>query len=160
MKLLKNHPLYYWTKFRESIKFFLFPCQRWLWKKLKGPWKDLDQIFEITVLEGIKFYVEKDLTLERLNDEMARDLSARQKRFNKELKYIYKLTTVNLPKLEKDLKKLWKELPKFRVSEFNDSRPSCYFEQLKEIDKLESKIRNLKSKILIWAVQNRGSMWC
>jgi hypothetical protein len=155
---VKYHYSYYLRKLTDSIKYYFFSRQKWLWKKLKGSWKDFDSIAEITILEGIKFYCEQDLTLENLNWKMPKDFPPHQKKFTKELRYIYKLITVNLPKLEKELEIAWDKVPETDWSSLNKGK-LAYKEKYGEVDLAEAKINALKDKICHWAISNRRSIW-
>ncbi len=148
-------------KILNEIKWWWNPRQKWLIKKIPNHWIDKDTLWEICVLEGIKHYVEKDGG--GLNFEESDPLYPEwQKIFDKEVKKYYNLITKKLPELEKELKEAWEKIPHFRFvnrkDEFNVA-PNTYEKTYGEVDCLEKEIYDLKTEIMIWAVNKRDYIW-
>lgn len=152
-----------WWKIRDWFN----PRQKWLTKKISNHWVDKDIIFEICILEGIKHFIEGE---HALGENMCYFESSQsdpnfpewQKKFNIELKEKYEEITIKLPKLETELELAWKKVPPFDFKKRSESiqiNSNYYQETYGEIDRLEKEICDLKTKIMIWAVTERQSIW-
>ncbi len=156
-KFFKN---WYWRDLWYKIDTFFNPRQKWLTSKIPNSHLDKDHILEIVILECIKNYVTEEIGVEELfrknrwskkDREFMNGLNKSQIKFENELKKIYKLITIKLPALERQLELAWEELA---VRENGD-----YKKVYRETNKLDKKIESLKTKIMNWAVLNRNSMW-
>jgi hypothetical protein len=104
-----------WSDLRYTISCFFVSRQRWLIKKIPRRYADLDRIFEICLLEGIKSFIEKEEALGFKNGVLINFESSQadpeypehQKVFDRELKECYELITITLVELEKQLEKEW-----------------------------------------------------
>ncbi len=164
---------WYWRDLYYKIKNFFIPPQRWLIKKLKGDFRDKDHILEIVVLECIKNYVTEEIGVDELfrenrwtkkNRTELNGINKPQIKFENELKKIYKLITIRLPELERQLEEEWDKLPKLeadldKLMENLNNPKQTYKQKYGKIDKIEAKITNLKIQCMNWAVLNRNSMW-
>jgi hypothetical protein len=142
----------------------------WLWKKIPNYWIDKDTLWEICILEGIKHYVEKDGGLGfdyNWRESYRRNQSdpnypGWQKKFDRDVFKNYTLITEYLVGLENNLKEAWNKIPeyKFLIDEkYPQMSKEEYESKYGEINRLESEIENLKTKIMIWAVKNRKKIW-
>jgi hypothetical protein len=148
-----------WYKIRD----FFYPRQDWLFKKIPNHWIDKDTLWETCILEGIKHYVEEDggLGWEAGDYEKSQsdpDYPEWQKKLDKEVKENYDLITHTLPSLERDLEIAWSKVPHFDLSSGFCTKDS-YEKTYGEVDRIEKEISDLKTKIMIWAVTNRASLW-
>jgi len=152
-----------WYMFRD----WFCPRQKWLIQKIPNHWIDKDTLWEICILEGIKHYVEQDSGLgwEEGDYEKSQndpEYPEWQKKFDKEVKENYELIVRKLPALEKELEEEWKKIPHFEFVNRDDERavaPNTYEKTYGEVDRLDKEISDLKTKIMIWAVTNRESIW-
>lgn len=146
-----------------NIRDFLFPRQQWLRNKLPNHFIDLDSIWEIAILEGLRFYIEEDLTLERLNykddyKDYPKGMTKfvqHKKKFDKELRVHYKLL-LKLDDLKIKLEEEWDKVPIYNIG--NKTRPS-YDKLYGRINRTEKRMEDLKDKIMEWCIKNRRSMW-
>lgn len=121
---------WYW-----NICDFINPKQNWLIKKIPNRWIDNDVLLELCVLEIIKGFVEVERGLKDYKSSQNDDYYPEsQKRKDRELKEIYTLITEDLVKLEHELES------KYSIG-------------------VEKQIYDLKTKIMIWAVNNRDYLW-
>jgi hypothetical protein len=142
-------------KMWDEIRWWWNPRQKWLIKKIPNHWIDKDYLWEICILEGIKHYVEKDGGLDHYeSSQNDPSYPEWQKTFDKELKNVYNEITMSLPSLEKQLEDVWKKVPHFDFNEKVD-----YNTVYGEVDRIEKKIADLKTDIMVWAVTNREKIW-
>lgn len=142
-----------------NIRNWFNPRQKWLTKKIPNHWIDKDTLWEICILEGIKHYVEGEDALNNFEtSQRDPEYPDHQKKFDREVSKMYEEITVALPKLEKQLEWAWKKVPHWNLEDIN-TRKIDYDATYGETDRLEKEIADLKTKVMIWAVKNRGSIW-
>lgn len=147
----------------DNLRYFLNPRQRWLTKKIPYHWVDKDRLWEICILEGIKHYVEQDNGLgyepgDYESSQADPTYPEHQAEFDREVKSAYEEITKTLPGLEKRLEEAWKKVP-CRDLTMLPLPPIDYHAVYGETDRLEEDINNLKTRIMVWAVTNRGKIW-
>jgi hypothetical protein len=137
----------------EEISSRLWPRQKWLTSKIPRTWIDKDTVMEICVLECIKGFVEGERAIDNFEESQA-DLTypEHQKKFDKELKEMYQLTTITLPNLEYALERAWNAVP---CTWPGPPDPRPYDEIYGEVDRLIKEVEDFKTKIMVWAVENR-----
>ena len=154
---------YYWYDVRD----FFAPRQRWLTKKIPNSWIDKDTLWELCILEGIKHYVEKDGDL-GFDDDWRKNFAQSeldptypewQKEFYREVFFNYEMITTILPELEAELEKAWKKVPHRAIDDICKPLEGTYEENYGEVNKLEKKIADLKTTVMVWAVKNREKIW-
>jgi hypothetical protein len=146
-----------------KINEYLFPRQKWLIKKIPNSWIDKDTLWEICVIDGLKHYVEQDYGLgyepgdyeHSQNDPTYPEC---QKRLDKKVKKYYDLATIVLPTYEKALKVAWKKIPPFDIKDLG-TRKIDYDATYGDIDRLEQKISDLKTDIMLFCIRYRESLW-
>jgi len=142
-----------------AIRNWFSPRQKWLTKKIPNRWTDKDVLWEICILEGIKHYVEDEDALKDFEiSQKDPEYPDHQKKFDREVQWAYDETTIRLPFLEKKLEWAWKKVPHWNLEDIN-TRKIDYDATYGETDRLEKEIADLKTKVMIWAVKNRGSIW-
>ena len=95
-----------------KIQYTCHPRQKWLYKKFPKSFCDLDRIFEITIIEGIKFFVEQDGGLDYFEESQKNpQYPIWQKEFDAELKTKYDQCAKTLPQLERELDLAWEKVP-------------------------------------------------
>lgn len=157
---------HWWNNFYYTqISSRIWHRQLWLFRKLPRTWIDKDHIMEISILECIKHYVEEE---EALGKNMCHFKSSQndstfpehQKIFGRELKEVYESITIELPRLEKEMEIAWDNVPHRTIKDIriNTSKLS-YEEMYGDVNRLEKEIDNLKTQSMLWAVNNRFSMW-
>jgi len=154
----------------DEVRYFCFPRQCWLLKKIPNRWVDKDTLWEICILEGIKHYVEQDGGL-GFDDDWRKSYEQSQidptypdwqKKFDREVFENYELITKRLVQLEKQLDDVWNKIPPFKLPEGNvwpTLSNEEYDTRYGEIDRLETEIGMLKTHIMIWAIKNREKIW-
>jgi hypothetical protein len=153
----------------DKVNEFLFPRQRWLTKAIPKSWIDKDTLWEIAIIEGLKHYVEQDnggAWFKHLDDDSAwqdggedmKEFHEASRRFHRAAKEHYDLVTKTLPDLEWKLEKAWEKVPHFNFDNLNDNTRS-YDQIYGDVDKLDEQISELKTKVMLWAVTNRASIW-
>lgn len=138
-------------------KCYFFPRQKWLTQKIPRVWQDKKNIIEICLFESLKHFVSKDgedcfgvlLSGEKCHEP--------QRTFMREVQENYNIITIDLPELEKQLAEEWKNFENFQESFTKDIQ--SYEEKYGEIDKLEKEISDLKTKVMVWIVNNREELW-
>lgn len=162
MKFLKYHPIYYWTKLKDSIKYSFVNRQSWLTRKIPRHWYDKDGLIEIVLFECLKNYVEDEVGKEELFDKNRwsknDNVPSHQLKFEKELKIHYNLLTINLIELERELEIAWSNIPTIDLVDIR-TIANHYHNKYGTVDKLENKLENLKDQICSWIILNRRSMW-
>ncbi len=153
--------LYWWKDFYYTqISSRIWPRQWWLISKIPRTWRDKDTLMEIVILECIKNYVEGEGALDNYessqNDPSYPDW---QKKFDKEVKENYDLIKEKLPKFEREMEEAWSKVPKRDLKDINNTRKIDYKTVYGEVDRLEKEIFDLKTKIMLWAINNRASIW-
>ena len=155
---------FYYTQISSRI----WHRQSWLIKKLPRTWRDKDHIMEVCILECIRNYIEGE---EALGKNMCHFESSQndstfpehQKIFNRELKEVYDLMTIELPRLEKEMEIAWDNVPHRTMEDIinmnTESTKLSYEEMYGDVNRLEKEINDLKTQVMIWAVNNRFSMW-
>jgi glycyl-tRNA synthetase beta subunit len=152
---------WWWKDVRYTVSAFFWPRQKWLTSKIPNKWIDKDTIMETCILECIKNYVEGEKALEYF-DESQSDPTypEHQKRFDKEVKEMYQFITVTLPELEEAQERAWTKVPEWDFPRLTKQMDKKTYEEIYgEINRLEEEIENLKTKVMIWAVNNRGCIW-
>ncbi len=140
------------------------PRNLWLINKIPRTWVDKDTIIEICLLECIKHYVEGEGALEYFEDgQKDPEYPEHQKIRDRQIKENYELATKKLPKLESQLQKEWEKIMFLKPGEdllkyLNDTSKS-YEEKYGEINRLEKEIHDLKTKVMVWVVENREYLW-
>jgi hypothetical protein len=156
---------HWWRMFYyEQISTRFNHRQSWLIKKIPRTWVDKDTIFETCILEGIKHFIEGE---EALGKNMCHyessqndpDFPEWQKKFNKEVKENYLLITDELSRLNKELEDAWEKVPSIDIGKLTEVIKTDYTEKYGEVNRLEKEIEDLKTKVMLWAVSNRKSMW-
>ena len=144
----------------DEVRYFFNPRQRWLTKKIPNHWCDKDYLWELCILEGIKHHVEQDYGL-HYYEESQKDATypEQQKQFDKELHDIYDMVKNQLPLLESLLKSAWEIIPTPNLDDLNKTTKKSYEETYGEVNSLEKQIAELKTKVMVWAVTNRESIW-
>ncbi len=152
---------YYFKNLYYRIRDYCAPRQRWLYKKLPRNFTDLDNIFEITIVEGIIFFVEQDGGLNYFEESQKDpEYPAWQKEFDFELKKKYEQCKIELPRLQKEFDAAWEKVPHVNLDSILKSvRKDDFIFKYSEVNKLEKQIKDLQTEIMIWAVQNRGKLW-
>jgi hypothetical protein len=150
----------WWWKARD----FFSPRQRWLTKKIPNHWVDKDTLWEICILEGIKHHVDHDAGLRGYETSQTDpEYPEHQKVFDRETKEMYDNVVHYLPALEYRAKEAWDALPKRDLlTSINLNQywsKGDYETMYGEIDRLEAEVAALKTKIMVWAVTNRASIW-
>lgn len=150
----------HWCDLYYKIKCFFRPKQKWLIKKIPNRWVDKDTLLEICVLESLKHFVEKEEGLEGLK-EAQNDLnySKEQREHEAKLLAMYHLATATLPYLNEQLNQEWDKVEVLTLDQINTSTKEDYERRYGKIDRLEEEIYNLKTKIMAWVIENRGSLW-
>jgi hypothetical protein len=144
----------------DSVRYWFKPRQKWLTKQIPNHWVDKDWLWELCILEGIKHYVEKDGGLDYYEESLKDpDYPEHQKKFNRELAENYDLIIHRLPQLERKLKSLWEALPHRLLDDINKPMSPEYRKISDGIEEVEGTITALKTKVMIWAVLNRESIW-
>lgn len=148
----------------DNIRFWFNPRQKWLTKQIPNHWMDKDTLWEICILSGIVHYVEKDGGLgfnpgDYENSQKNSDYPEHQKSFDREVKWAYDQIKITLPKLEYQLKEAWDKIPTTDPNNLNKNGGRSYDEIYGETDRLEKEIANLKTKIMVWAVEKREWIW-
>jgi hypothetical protein len=163
--MLKLFNSYWWKDFfYNQVSSRIWPCQRWLTKQIPRTWVDKDTLFELVILESIKHYVEKDhgLGFEEGDYEFSQndpEFPEHQKTFNREVKANYDLITQVLPKLQAELKAAWAKVPHRELDDINTTTKADFDATYGEVERLEKEIHNMQTRIMLWAVANRGSIW-
>lgn len=140
---------YYYTQ----ISCRLRPRNKWLTKKIPRTWIDKDTILEITVIECLKHYVEGEDCFNVLSTTNPPEQAA----FMAEVKHYYGLTK-KIDEMEKELETLWDKVP-FDSIWKKEVTKLDYEERYGKIDRLEKEIYDLQTEIMVWVVENRGSLW-
>lgn len=165
---MKYHWSYYWTNFKDKIKYSFVNRQRWLTKKIPRNWNDKDNLIELVLFECLKHFVEKEIGKKSLFDKKRwskiDNVPKLQLQFEKELKIHYNLLTITLLNLESNLNSEWEKIsdngyPQLSNDSITFSSVIGYSKKYKKVDLLEDKINNLKDKICSWIILNRRSMW-
>lgn len=138
-----------------AIRAFFNPRQKWLTRKIPNNWIDKDRLLEICILEAIKHYVEG----EDVFNVLSNDSPPEQAQFMREVRHAYDLIVKQLPLLEKELELAWKKVPVRDWGDINKSVPGDYETTYGDVDRLEKKIAELKTEVMLWAVKERESMW-
>lgn len=154
---------FFWDDLRYTISAWFKPRNKWLTKKIPKRWQDKDTIFEICIFEGIKHYAEEEVGIEWLSNpdrwKGEQFVPQNQIDFENEVYNYYKLITEELVRLEKEMDDAWSKVPFVPLEEWNKPGRPSYEERYGKVDKLEREIYNLKTKIMVWAVTQRESMW-
>lgn len=160
-KIFNTH---WWHDFwYQQISSRFNPRQQWLTNKIPRTWIDKDTLWEICIFEGIKHYVDFDHGLGYNSGDYEYSQSdptypEHQKIFDREVKENYDLIVKKLPELEKEIELAWKTIPHFDWK--NPDAPRKNFQEIYgKVTKLEDDYYNLKTKIMAWAISNRGSIW-
>jgi hypothetical protein len=138
-----------------AIRAFFNPRQRWLTKKIPYQWIDKDSLIEICLLESLKHYVEG----EDVFNVLSRDNPPYQKKFLDKVEHYYKVVTVQLTELEKQLAVVWNNVPCRDLKDINNQQPGDYERIYGEVDRLEKQIKDLKTEVMVWIVTERESLW-
>lgn len=147
----------FWPRFwknlwYEQISSRIWPRQRWLTKKIPRTWADKDTLIEITLIECLRNYVEGEKGLDYFAE------TKEKSPFLMGLSDHYYLVNFKLPDLEAELERAWEKVPHFDFSDINNQKID-YQTTYGEVDRLEKEIDLLKTKICLWVVNWRGSMW-
>jgi hypothetical protein len=162
MKLtdIKIFKSYYWSDlWYRQVSARISPRNKWLTSVIPREHYDKDHLMELVLFKCLTEYCETEMGLDWLfSAKYDKDYPAQQIKFEKELKTNYLLLTKKLPELEKDLVKEWDSIPKHYLFQENKDKFD-YNKVYGKIDQTEVKIRNLKTKICLWIVLNRTSLW-
>ena len=152
---------WWWKDERHNVSAWLCPRQKWLTDALPNTWIDKDTVMETCIFECIKHYVEGEEALNYFESSQADPgYPEHQKVFDKEVKEMYQLVTITLPALEEAMTRAYNKVPEWdfqRLTKKMDKK--TYDEIYGEVNRLEEEIDDLRTKILVWAVQKRRSMW-
>lgn len=157
-KIFNQH---WWRNFYYTqISSRLRPRNKWLTKKIPRTWADKDTLWEICIIEGIKDYVEGEHALDYYQkSQVDPSYPDHQKEFDKEVLRAYEIVAITIPYLEKKLDIAWNNIPHRDFNNINLVTPKNYDETYGEVNKLEKQIKDLKTEVMIWAVNKRESIW-
>lgn len=165
---------YWWRDmWYTQVSARLNPRNKWLTSKIPNTWADKDTIIEICLFESIINYVEGEQALGDSTDffknyrwtQTDKDIGIGWKNFYKELKKNYDIVKYKLPKMEAELKQLWNDIPNTNFFDEDGDWSNVttskfdYNKKYGKIDKLEKKIDDLKTEVMLWTVKNRSYMW-
>ena len=155
-----NH---YWRHdvWYKQISSRLWPRQKWLTSKIPRTWIDKDTLLELCVFESILHYVEGEGALEYFDSSQSDPTYPEfQKKFDKEVKEMYQLITITLPALQEAQNRAWAKVPEWNFGVMRKQMDKKTYDEIYgPINRLEEEIDDLKTKIMVWAVTNRGSIW-
>jgi len=145
--------------FFKKIKYWFSPRQEWLIKKIPNNYINLDILWEICVIEGIKQYVEYYKALEHFEYyQESPNYPEKLKKVDLELKENYDIIINILPELKKKLDEAWSKIP---LDEGIILRPiKTQNKEYDEIERIDNEIHDLHTKIMVWAIQNRKYLYC
>jgi hypothetical protein len=149
----------YWRRhfWYSQISSRIRPRNKWLTKRIPSTWVDKDTILEICVLESLKHYV--DIDGEDAFHTLNTTNPPEQAEFMAKVKYYYKLTTIKLPAIQKEIDDEWDRIPDFNLDDINNHKPGDYDRIYGKIDRLEKELYDLQTEIMVWIVQNRNGLW-
>jgi hypothetical protein len=168
---LKYRIYKWWSDLWYPVSRTLFPRQRWLTKKIPNTWVDKDWLWELCLIEGLKHYVEQDGGngwFDVLDDDSkwkdeftGEEYQAASRKFHREAKEHYDLVTKTLPALELQNKAAWDAIPPetFDLKNLNDPNRPPYHITYAEVDRTQKEIDDLKTKVMLWCINNRASIW-
>ncbi len=153
------------TNTYDNICYWLNPRQKWLTKQIPNRWIEKEDLWDICILRGIVHHVEEDGGLgfdfgDYEKSQKDPDYPEHQKAFDREMKWAYDQIVTTLPGLEFKLQRLCDRYRNLlKRNKYHIPHSQEMDEISDEMEVLGKKIYDLKTKIMVWAIEKRNCIW-